>query len=261
MLTLSKFLAEQNALVNQNRSNPDDDGGHELEVIDGNNWKQKSGRFGSNPGGKHEDEDGNTWYVKHSHTDRHAHNEVLAAKLYQAMGVPTLDYNFVHSNNKLGTATPWEENLEPLDRFDKNHVGLVNKNFGAHAYLANWDAVGLADDNQSITDRGMTTLDTGGSLLFRAQGDPKGSQFGPDVGEFDTLRKYNPHFFGKMKPSEIVDSVRPVAALSDDVIDSHVDQYGHPEDKDNLKSTLKARRQNLVDKANGLADLHGLKRI
>ena len=50
-------------------------------------------------------------------------------------------------------------------------------------------------DNQGVAAGVVITLDVGGALEFRAQGDPKGKAFGASVREIDTLRTDadNPH--------------------------------------------------------------------
>ena len=80
--------------------------------------------------------------------------------------------------------------------------------FGVHAWLANWDAAGFQGDNQGVIGGVVTTLDVGGALEFRAQGNPKGSAFGPEVPEVTRLRSDpdNPlaaQLFGPMPPDAL----------------------------------------------------------
>jgi hypothetical protein len=68
----------------------------------------------------------------------------------------------------------------------------IGKNFAADCLLANWDVIGTGGgggDNVLVDQYGVPwRIDNGGALKYRAQGSPKGSKFGPTVGELDTLR-------------------------------------------------------------------------
>lgn len=219
-------------------------------------WKKVGGSLGSNPGGLYEDDSGERWYVKHSKSDDHARNEVLAAALYKAAGSPVLDYHLTKdASGKLGTATPWVDKKA----FDPNSPAASTKvqtHFATHAWLANWDAVGLVFDNQAIVGGKMTTLDTGGALRYRAQGSPK--LFSEHPTEWSSLRDSakNPQaaaVFGKMTDHQLADSAAAVAGVPDGVIDELVKKFGptDPTEKAKLATTLKARKRAI--RSNGAA--------
>lgn len=220
--------------------------------------------MGSNPGGVHQDEAGDHWYVKHSHTDDHAHNEILANRMYEHMGVPTLEPELVRHQKGLGVATRMThlDNFNPHEDSDRKDV---SKHFGAHAFLSNWDAVGLENDNQARTHKGMTTVDAGGALKYRAQGGPKGGAFGHSVSEWDTLR--NPsmnatsaHVFNKMSPKEMVNSSKAVANFRNADIHKLVHAHGPGDfnEKQGLVDKMIARKRDIVGRANQVAKTHGL---
>ena len=217
--------------------------------------KKVGGQLGSNLGGRYEDAGGQHYYVKLAKSPDHAKNENLAARLYDALGVPCLQNEVVDAGDgKLGTATEWVKTT-PFDRHDQKQVDEVRKNFAAHALLANWDAVGLEDDNQARVGGRMTTLDPGGSLLYRAQGGPKGAAFGDKVNEWDTLRdpKNGPTTrpFREMTFAEMRASVQRILKPSDSSLRAIVEEYGPGTEAQrvSLADKLIARRNDLKAKA------------
>lgn len=233
-------------------------------IPDTRTWKKKGPQLGSNPGGTYSDHEGKDWYVKQSKSDHHAKNEMLANKLYGHLGVPTPDHTLVKTSKGLGTASP----IIPIKNhnpYDQKDVSAIQKHLGAHALLANWDTIGLNNDNQAHTPKGMTTMDAGGSLNYRAQGAPKGAAFGNKAGEFDTLRDRNmnpeaANIFGKMKPHDLINTIHPVAALKNSTIHDVVHEHGpgDHEEKTQMVNKLIARKKDLIGKANGIAAKHGL---
>ena len=167
-----------------------------------------------------------------------------------------LDYHLTKdASGKLGTATPWVDKKA----FDQNSPVArtkVQAHFATHAWLANWDAVGLVFDNQAIGGGKMTTLDTGGALRYRAQGSPK--LFSEHPTEWNSLRDSakNPQaaaVFGKMTDHQLADSAAAVAGVPDGVIDELVKKFGptDPTEKAKLATTLKARKRAI--RSNGAA--------
>lgn len=188
--------------------------------IDTATMRRVGGRIGSNPAGIFEDTRGRRWYVKSLESPAHARNEWLAAQLYRLAGAPTLHY--VHTAEADQIATEWVT-------LDKRCVASLNERerreaqrwFGVHAWTANWDAAGFDGDNQGVVAGRVVTLDVGGALAFRAQGDPKGRAFGSRVGELETLRRDpdNPHarrLFGDLSPADLRAAVEVVTRLSDE---------------------------------------------
>lgn len=216
-------------------------------------------QLGSNPGFQGEDENGNKFYVKQSKSPDHAKNELLAAALYNAAGSPILKYHPLPDGK--GIATQWQEPDKPggAANFTPAEKKAAQAEFATHAWLANWDAVGLQNDNQQIIGGKPHTVDLGGSLLYRAQGAPKGMLFGNQVGEWDSLRKgtKNPtatKLYGPMTDQQLKDSVQKIAGISDDQIRDLVHEHGPGSfgEKDKLAQTLIARRNDLVQKAKDL---------
>jgi hypothetical protein len=189
------------------------------DVIDTSTMQKVGRQMGSNPAGVYLDRSGRRFYVKSLESRAHARNEIIAAKLYQLAGAPTLTYMHAKEPNQIAT-----EFVE----LDKKHIAHLSNSerkqaqhwLGVHAWTANWDAAGFHGDNQGVVDGVVRTLDVGGALEFRAQGDPKGKAFGGCVREIDTLRTDadNPHavkLFGDMSPVEINEAIAVVIRIPD----------------------------------------------
>lgn len=221
------------------------------EAMDG--WKQTGPQGGSNPGGRFRDEFGVEWYCKFPADEDIAKSEVLAAKLYAALGISGQDCKLVTKGGKVGIASRWIDvkkgTADQLAKLDGTASG-----FAADAWLANHDVVGLAFDNLQIGPDGKAhRVDAGGSLQYRAQGGKKA--FGPTVSEIDSLRdpainSKSAAVFGKMTEADITASVAKVLALPDSAITNLVNQYGPGSDADKLAlaQTLIARKADLAKK-------------
>lgn len=206
----------QLALVRRTRALPEE------HVIDTARLERLGGRMGSTPAGVYRDGAGRRFYVKSLETPAHVLNEMLAAGFYRLAGAPTLTCLRTTEPDRIATA---------LVDLDKRHIARFSADerrqaqawFGVHAWTANWDAAGFDGDNQGVLGGVVTTLDLGGALEFRAQGDPKGRAFGTCVREIDTLRTDpdNPHavrLFGDMSPARINEAIAVVTRIPDDAI-------------------------------------------
>ncbi len=201
-----------------------------LPPLDTSTLKRLGGQLGSNPAGVYEDDAGRRFYVKTLETPAHARNEFLAAQLYRLAGAPTLRHVATKAPNEVATE---------LVHLDKRHVGAFSEAerrqaqrwLGVHAWTANWDAAGFGGDNQGVVNGQVLTLDVGGALAFRAQGDPKGKAFGTRVDEIDVLRDDpgNPHarrLFGDMSEDDIVRAIRVVTQIPDEQVRRVISDHG-----------------------------------
>lgn len=188
------------------------------------------GGLGSNPAGIFQDEAGRCYYIKSLDSPAYARNERLAAALYQLAGAPSLCY--VATCQPHEVATEWLHlDKKSLAQLSPEECRQARRWFGVHAWTANWDAVGLHGDNQGLAQGVVLTLDLGGALEFRAQGDPKGKAFGPQVPELHSLRTSpdNPQatrLFGGMSSEELQTAIRQVTQLPDDAIRNTILQHG-----------------------------------
>lgn len=188
-----------------------------MAALDTASLRRVGGQRGSNPAGLFEAADGRRYYVKTLESAALARNEYLAAALYQLAGAPTLRY--VPAVRPHEVATEWVVlDKTRLAQFDEAERQQARHWLGVHAWTANWDAVGLLGDNQGVAQGRVLTLDLGGALAFRAQGDPKGRAFGTRVDELDRLRHDadNPaacRLFGDMAAAALRAAIRVVTDL------------------------------------------------
>lgn len=205
------------------------------------------GQLGTNPAGLFEDFAGRRYYVKMLESTAHARNEWIAAQLYRLAGAPTLNYVATLAPDQI--ATEWVElDKKCIAHLDPGERRQAQCWFGVHAWTANWDAAGFLGDNQGVANGTVLTLDLGGALAFRAQGDPKGKVFGAKVDEIETLRRDdgNPHalkLFADMTPAEIAAAIRVVTRISDESIRQTVLEHGG---SPKLGEKMIARKADLV---------------
>jgi ADP-ribosyltransferase exoenzyme len=227
-----------------------------VEAGDFRGLKRVGGQLGSNPAALFEDERGQKWYVKAQKTPLHAANEAVASALYRKLYVTTPEVFTGSGAPGLGdgpqTASEWMDVDEP-DFGDPIFRRDTHGDFGAHAWLANWDVAGMGMDNIRV-EKGSNfpvEVDVGGSLLFRAQGGEKGELFGGVVTEFDTLRdgRYAPQgsrLFADMSVEELAASAEHVEKITPSQIRATVAEYHMP---DELADRLITRRADLIRRA------------
>lgn len=202
-------------------------------LLDSATMLRLGGQLGANPAGIFQDDSGCRYYVKTLESPAHARSEIIAARLYQLAGAPTLTYMNTKAPDQI--ATVWVE----LDKKCVAHLSESERKqaqrwFGVHAWTANWDAAGFDGDNQGVVNGKVLTLDVGGALAFRAHGDPKGKAFGTRVDELDALRSHdgNRHaarLFDDMSPDDIKQAIMVVVRIPDEqirqaILDSGGDQ-------------------------------------
>ncbi len=199
-------------------------------VIDTTTLQRVGGQLGSNAAGVYQDTSGRRYYVKTLDSPAHARNELIAARLYQLAGAPTLTYVRTTQPNQIATE---------LVTLDKNRVSRLDPSerqqaqqwLGVHAWTANWDVAGFDGDNQGVVDGTIVTLDVGGALAFRAQGDPKGEAFGTHVDELDLLRSaaHNPQaarLFADMSQEAVRAAIAVVTRLADQQVRQVITDHG-----------------------------------
>lgn len=226
-------------------------------------WEQTGKQSGSNPGGVFTSPDGIPYYVKGSKTPLHAQNEALAAELYAMAGVTVPEVQIVDLAGKFGDRTigvaskmvDGEANL-PQRYSDPEYADAIGKDMAVDAWLANWDTVGNSKDNIIEVGGKPHRVDVGGSLLFRAQGEPKGDDFGPKATEVDSLRDPGVNrdaadVFGMRVPDAsdpvFLDGARRVAALDPAAIEQAVRRtITDPDTADLLVDRLLSRQADIA---------------
>jgi hypothetical protein len=199
-------------------------------VIDTAAMQKIHRQMGTHPGGVYQDQADRRFYVKSLETPAHARNELIAAQLYRLAGAPTLTYVNAKQPNQVATAFIALEKKR-ISQFSDEERERAQHWLGVHAWTANWDVAGFDGDNQGVANGVVMTLDVGGAMEFRAQGDPKGKAFGTCVREIDTLRNDadNPHatrLFGDMSAAAIEAAIAVVTRIPDAAIRSVVTGHG-----------------------------------
>lgn len=218
---------------------------------------------GSNPGGVFVDASGQRWYVKES-TEQWAREQQLSAALYNlALRDAAHKDWFATPPIVVGQGTPglsrWqvatriiEADRDLADKLDDAaYLAQVREGFAVDAWLANWDVAGATFDNVVTYGGRPIRIDVGGTLRFRAQGGAKGSAFGDDVLEWETLRDplkspTGSRLFADMTDGELRKAVEKLKAITPARIQALVRSHGLDE---KLAARLIARRQYILDRA------------
>lgn len=216
--------------------------------------KQPSSQLGSNPGGIHTDsETGQKLYIKHYHNADQAKVEALTSKIYNHMGIKTL--NPEADGRKV--STEWNPHVKAkgpsfYNKPSEKHAKQLGKLYHAAILTKNWDAVGLEHDNivhNKSTDD-LHAIDHGGAFHFRAQGGHK--DYTSDINEKQSLRDpklpagqvFNAAF--KHHPHAEEHGLNAVKAMDPSKIRGFFRHSGLDNWKD-LHKTFEERRKNLIN--------------
>lgn len=222
------------------------------EPLDVAGWTQVGEQGGSNPGGMFQGSTGEKWYVKWIDKE-HAQNERLAAKLYEKLGIDVPEIRLAKgADGKTGIASRIIDDLSNQRQAIKDVAG-AQEGFVADAWLANWDVVGMEYDNLLAVGGKAYRVDTGGALLYRAQGGAKGNLFKATVDELDSLRTASVNaqsagVFGDITEAKLKAGARRVTALTDTEIRELVEQYGP-----GTAASRKALADKLIDRRDDIA--------
>jgi hypothetical protein len=211
-------------------------------------------QLGSNPGGTFTDfPDGIDRYVKVPANERRAREEVLAGKLYQAVGVPVAQTELTRLGGRIAVASQIVPNSKPIKDQPPDSIDQLREHFPADAWLANWDVVGGRKDNIRVdADNNAWRIDQGGALSFKPKGTPKGYEFGVKVNETKTIpspRYASGEVFGGIKPDPNNATAQRIAALPDHTIRDLVHHYIGEHDAYGMRGLadkLIARRDDLA---------------
>lgn len=216
---------------------------------------------GTAAGGIYEDASGQKWLVKAYATSDQARQEVLAADLYKMVGTPAPDMKLVATQGvfpgkgDVGVMSKWEDSAQPLNPGNAAHITEARKGFAADAWLGNWDAVGLSNDNMvMVPGKGMVRIDPGGSLEYRAMGTKKGAAWNKEASEWDTLRdpSKNPSsakVFAAMNGNELKASATALVYAQDSDIKAMTAKHLPAGEAAKMADTLIARRDAILLKS------------
>lgn len=143
----------------------------------------------------------------------HVRNEFEMNKFLERLGVavpraeifyPASAYYNWGMSIPFAMRTEFEEGAVPIDESD---YPQLRRDFIPHALIANWDVVGMFNDNVLRRPDGrLTYVDVGGAGPYRAQGEKKGGAFGPVVHELESFMKFMPEIYQGMTKQEMRES-------------------------------------------------------
>jgi len=225
-----------------------------VTIIDG--WQQTGPQKGSNPGGKFKDKNGQEWYCKFPADVDVAMNEFLAVKFYEMLGVAVPKLKLVEQGGKIGIASKWVDGITKGTSEQLAKAPGAHQAFALDAWLANWDVVGLSNDNLMLgKDGAAVRVDVGGSLVYRAQGGTKGADFGDSVPELETLLDASKNgksaaVFGKIKKGDMAWGLTQLNKMKPSQIEELCQKAGPGSDADKaaLAKKLIARRAYILEK-------------
>ncbi|MBP1118894.1 MULTISPECIES: NUDIX hydrolase [Pseudomonas] len=236
--------------------------GGEFALVETDKWKQLSGAKGSNPGGLFQAPNGVKWYVKTNPSANRLRNEVLASRLYRAAGIDVPDIELASRKGKPALISKLiVGNPKDLDTLAKN--SQLKCGFAVDAWLANWDVIGLTGDNVIFNHRNKPVrIDLGGALVFRAQGEHKGNQFGTTPMELVTMlsREDNSssRAFRKIERNDIREGIAAIEKIPDARIAALCAEHGpgNHSERVELGKRLISRKKWLVDMKQTLPYIH-----
>lgn len=180
--------------------------------------------------------------------------EVLSNKLYAMAGLDVPEMTVFKSSDGTGTLSKYIPDMSKVTSPTAN----ANDGFGMDVLLANWDVVGLDNDNLLKTPDGkVVRLDAGGTFDYRAQGANKPYTAIPT--EITTLLnpKINPQsaaVFGNMTRDEMIKSLNKAVSLKDSEITKLLDNMGLNQYKETLlkrKKFLKSMLEEMKNTSQG----------
>jgi 2'-5' RNA ligase len=199
------------------------------------------------------DKEGVKWLVKSYRGDQdRIATELLANAIYRELGVKVPNAGELDFDGVPALAYPL------LDGEPKQWTGedpTLGEGFMADALLANWDVVGLSQDNVLWDEDGVPfRVDQGGTLQYRAQGQIK--PFGPVPSEVWSMNSPGGQAFGTMQitPASKKKGAREIKKrLTPARIDSLVDAAPFKNEKmrEEVREALKARVAWMGDYATG----------
>lgn len=192
------------------------------------------------------DKNGARWLVKtyRGNEDRIA-TELLANQIYREMGAKVAEAGQIDVKGKPALTYPTLEGEVKHHVFSKEGPSEeVGAHFMVDALLANWDYVGMSDDNIMWDPDGKPfRVDQGGTFEFRAQGQEK--PFGPIPTEVWTMRTKGQAKRGaKVTEDQMRDQAADIVKrLKPAEVDRLVDAapFGDEEMRDRIRENLKAR--------------------
>ncbi len=195
------------------------------------------------------------WLVKHysGNPDRVA-TELLANAIYRELDVLVPEAGIGQWTGPNGEE--WITVTYPMlegefRRWTEPNEALA-EGFVADALIANWDVIGLVQDNILWQGGVPVRIDQGGTFIFRAQGEPK--PYGPEVVELASMLAEKGQARGTMAVTdELIQrkAKATIAALTPARIEAIISEapFEDQEIEAEIESSLKARLEHLAQVA------------
>lgn len=201
-------------------------------------------------------------------------NEVLASKLYKLakLDVPSLDLVYKSDDDTYWIASKFKkdfiscgynkEQKRICKILETNPASIKNvlEGFIIDVWLANWDVYGLSRDNIGCINNNCKTatrIDLGGSLLYRARGEPKYGAFSSLPTEIDVFTSISSdntayYIFRHLKKEHLLKGIKKLVDISPEMIKEAIHPYSkclHLDKRTNfpnLCKILQKRRNYLI---------------
>jgi hypothetical protein len=215
-------------------------------------WRKLSDARGSTAGGMYQRGEA-VYYAKFPSAEGQIYAEHAADKLYELMGVESMNHAPITIGGKTGSVSKWKV-VVPLGRhgwsnLTDEQVQQAAYSFVASALVKNWDVVGEAYANTGLTKEGnIAIIDSGGSFKYRARGEPKPFEADPTP---ELMALQDPQFpsgacFGpllKMHRAKFVKAARKLC----DIPDAELAKAARLMKDDALCKTLIERKKAIFD--------------
>ena len=227
------------------------------------NMEQIDRQTGSNIGGTFKDKTtGIKYYIKSAQNEQQTYIEMLSARLYEMAGVRVPKLKVINIDGKIGNTqinrvgiASKIEDVEDIEINDMIGLNGVEENFAVDAWLANWDVIGEGGAStynlKKLKDgSGALRLDTGASMIFRAQGGIK--DFSKNsVLEIRSMRQNfvnasASEVFKNLNNDVIAVGVAKILKISDDEIKNVVKEILPANMVDDISEALIGRKKDLA---------------
>ncbi len=151
--------------------------------------------------------------IKFGKDEGHLMTEVLANKLYEKAGIPTLPIELVNIDGQLAQMTDFVKEFSKPDEAELVSSEDFMRHIGADMLFANWDL--FKTDNWMKIKGRMVRSDNGGALDRSAQGHLKDSEDwnGRNVKDIDSMRKKSNSPYNRLTDHEVADSIRTLSKV------------------------------------------------
>ena len=152
----------------------------------------------------------------------HLKEECLADIIYMEFGVPVSHIKIYNYDDKIIKLSSFLRDGTPIqNQYEKE---MLKQHFIVDAFLANWDVIGSSADNILVYNGIPVRIDNGGSLRYRAQGQPKGDTFSNEVNEIFSMRCKGPvnspfcNYFEDLTDEEVVQQIITFTPLAKKIV-------------------------------------------